>query len=111
MRLFGRRAHVREPIHLQAQLLAGEGTQPALLQDLSITGAKLAAAHTVEPGDEIMVRWACFAAVGRVAWVKGSICGLEFDRQLDERVVVATRAMNAEGLLPERHRVSLRFKS
>jgi hypothetical protein len=104
MQLFGRRAHVREPIHLEALLLTEQGTQPALLQNLSVKGAKLAVAHAPALAGEVMVRWACYAAMGRVAWVEGSICGLEFDRQLDERVVAATLAMSADGLLPEPQR-------
>jgi hypothetical protein len=43
------------------------------------------------------VRWACYAAIARVAWVDGRECGLEFGRQLDTRVVAATQAAAAAG--------------
>lgn len=102
MRLFGRRAYPRELIYLEAQLIAGQGSQPAMLHDLSVKGAKLSLAQPPRSGTEVMVRWACFAAVGRVAWVEGGTCGLEFERQLDKRVVATTQAASAQGLPPER---------
>lgn len=92
MRLFGRRAYPRENIHLEAELIAARGAQPALLHDLSVKGAKLSLAHAPQTDEEVVVRWACFTAVGRVAWVDRGTCGLEFDRQLDERVVATTQA-------------------
>lgn len=91
MRLFGRRAYPRENIHLEAELIAARGAQPALLHDLSVKGAKLSLAHAPQTDEEVVVRWACFTAVGRVAWVDRGTCGLEFDRQLDERVVATTQ--------------------
>lgn len=102
MRLFGRRAYPRENIHFEAQVVAADGMQPALLHDLSVKGARLSLARAPQTEEEVVVRWACFAAVGRVAWVEGSTCGLEFDRQLDARVVVATQAASAEGEPPAR---------
>ena len=90
MGLFGRRAYPRERIYLAAQLIAGNGARPAILQDLSVKGAKLSLAHPPDPGADVVLRWACFAAIGRVAWVDGETCGLEFDRQLDERVVTTS---------------------
>lgn len=103
MRLFRRRAYPRENIHLAAQFIAARGAQPALLHDLSIQGARLSLVHAPQSDEEVVIRWACFAAVGRVAWVEGLTCGLEFDRRLDQRVVEATQAASAGGLpaLPE----------
>jgi hypothetical protein len=98
MRLFRRRAYPRENIHLAARFIAARGTQPALLHDLSVQGARLSLAHPPQSDEEVIIRWACFAAVGRVAWVDGLTCGLEFDRRLDQRVVAATQAASAEGL-------------
>lgn len=102
MGLFGRRAYPRELIYLEAQLIAGHGRHPAMLHDLSVKGAKLSLGRMPEPGSEVVVRWACFAAVGRVAWIDGPTCGLEFDRQLDQRVVAATQAASVERLRPLR---------
>lgn len=96
MQLFGRRAHPRASIRFEAELIAAGGAQPALLQDLSVKGAKLALARALQTDEEVVLRWACFAAVGRVAWVEGLSCGLEFDRQLDQRVVATTQASSAE---------------
>lgn len=92
MRLFGRRAYLRELVYLEAQLIAGNASHPAMLHDLSVKGAKVSLAHPPGLGTEVAVRWSCFVAVGRVAWVEGGTCGLEFDRQLDERVVATTQA-------------------
>lgn len=100
MRLFSRRAYPRENIYLEARLIAARGAQPAVLHDLSVKGARLSLAHALQTDEEVVVRWACFAAVGRVAWVDGGVCGLEFDRQLDERVVATTQAASTAGLLP-----------
>lgn len=97
MRLFGRRAYPREPIQLAAELIAGRGASPAMLHDLSVKGARLTVAHPPELGSEVVLRWACFVAVGRVAWVEGRGCGLEFDRQLDAQVVITTQAVSSEG--------------
>lgn len=97
MGLFGRRAYPRARIYLEAQLIAGHGVRRAMLQDLSVKGAKLSLAHAPESGSDVVLRWACFAAIGRVAWVDGDICGLEFDRQLDERVVATTQAASLGG--------------
>jgi hypothetical protein len=102
MRLFCRRAYPREDIHLAAQVIAARGAQPALLHDLSVQGARLSLTHAPQTDEEVIIRWACFAAVGRVAWVEGLTCGLEFDRQLDERVVATTQAASAGGPPPLR---------
>lgn len=102
MPLFGRRAHPRERMCLQAQLVAARGARPAMLEDLSVKGARLTLAEMPAAGEDVVMRWACFAAVGRVAWVDGSACGLEFDRQLDERVVATTRAASSAGQQLER---------
>lgn len=98
MRRFCRRSHPRENIHLAAQFIAARGAQPALLHDLSVQGARLSLVHAPQTDEEVVIRWACFAAVGRVAWVEGLTCGLKFDRQLDERVVATTQVASAEGL-------------
>lgn len=90
-RLFSRRAHSRERVCHDAHLLTAGRTIPALLHDLSVKGARLSLASEAERGDDVVVRWGCFAAVGRVAWVSGRTCGLEFDEQLDARVVAVTR--------------------
>lgn len=103
MRLISRRAFPRESIHVEAQLIAARGSQPALLHDLSVQGARLSLTHAPQTDEEVVVRWACFAAVGRVAWVDGRICGIEFDRQLDERVVATTQAASADGMPLARH--------
>lgn len=102
MRLLGRRAYTRETIDLGAELIAVRGAQPGLLHDLSVKGAKLSIAHAPQTDEEVVLRWGCFAAVGRVAWVDRGTCGLEFDRQLDERVVAATLAASAANQPPER---------
>lgn len=94
MQLFGRRAHSRECVRHEAQLLTAGKTIPALLHNLSVKGARLSLASEVERGDDVVVRWGCFAAVGRVAWVSGRTCGLEFDKQLDARVVAATQQIS-----------------
>jgi hypothetical protein len=91
MRLFSRRAHGREPVRHDAQLITPDESIPALLHDLSVKGARLSLAREAEPGGDVVVRWGCYAAVGRVAWVEGRSCGLEFDKLLDARVVAATR--------------------
>lgn len=91
MRLFSKRAYGREPVRHDAQLITARGTIPALLHDLSVKGARLSLASEPEAGHDVVVRWGCYAAVGRVAWVEGRSCGLEFDEQLDARVVAATR--------------------
>ncbi|MFT4026512.1 MAG: PilZ domain-containing protein [Novosphingobium sp.] len=91
MRPFSRRAHARERVRHDAQLITPGGAIPALLHDLSVKGACLSLAGEAEPGNEVVVRWGCFAAVGRVARVDGRTCGLEFDHELDARVVAVTR--------------------
>lgn len=98
MGLFGRRAYPRENIHLAARLIAARGVQPALLHDLSVKGARLSISHALQTDEEVVIRWACFSAVGRVAWVDGGVCGLEFDRQLDEPVVATTQAASTTGM-------------
>lgn len=91
MQLFSRRAHSRERVRHDAQLITPDGPIPALLHDLSVKGARLSLASEAAPGEDVVVRWGCYAAVGRVAWVEGRSCGLEFDEQLDARVVAATQ--------------------
>lgn len=95
MGLFSRRAHSRELVRHEAQLITPGGPIPALLHDLSVKGARLSLAHEAQRGDDVVVRWGCYAAVGRVAWVEGRSCGLEFDEQLDVRVVAATQQASA----------------
>lgn len=90
-RLFSRRAHSRERVCHEAQLIASGRTIPGLLHDLSVKGARLSLAREAQRGDDVVLRWGCFAAMGRVAWVNGRTCGLEFDEQLDARVVAATQ--------------------
>lgn len=92
MGLFRHRAHSRRAVRHDAQLITADAVIPALLEDLSVKGAKLSLAKVLEPGGDAVVRWGCFAAVGRVAWVNGRECGLEFDDHLDPRVVAATKS-------------------
>ena len=91
MRLFRKRAHDRQPVRHAAQLITADGVIPGLLHDLSVKGARLMLTQAPPAGEGAVLRWGCFAAVARVAWVEGQECGLEFDDALDIRVVAATR--------------------
>ena len=87
----GRRCHSRLRLCFEARLITLDGTLPATLLDLSLTGAKVATSRGIPASGNAVLTWGRFEAFCTIAWTQGERCGLDFDEPLHRDVLLATR--------------------
>jgi hypothetical protein len=78
----GRRSAKRVTAAQPALLITMADRHRALLFDISQGGAKLRAEKTPPVGTELFLQVGQLDVYARVAWKRGDICGLKFDREL-----------------------------
>ncbi len=98
--LRGRRQESRLRVRLPARLVSHARTQPAILCDLSLTGARLHAAEPPRTGLEVLVEWDRFDAFGEVVWSASGVCGVHFFDPIASSVLIATRGLDDAAHLP-----------
>ena len=86
-----RREHARLRLGIEATFVGLDGTQAVVLQDLSLTGAKVLLEHA-QPISQGLLRWMGYEAFCDVAWRKGHWCGVQFDEPVSQECLLATRA-------------------
>ena len=78
----GRRAAKRVPAPLPALLITMSERHPAILFDISQTGARLRARDAPRRGTEVFLQVSGFDIFARVVWQSGEQCGLLFQRKI-----------------------------
>jgi hypothetical protein len=97
----GKRSKGRIELRLRAKLIGLANSQPAILENLSKTGAKLRVAAPLRIGSELVLQWHGSEALGKVSWSRGGQCGLTFAAPLGEPVLHQALALDAAERLPD----------
>lgn len=99
----GRRRAQREAAPAIAVFTTVTKSHPAVLVDISATGARLRTADLPQFGEELMVNVESVRAFGAVAWVRGDQFGIAFDDPLEPMDVhqLRCRLSRSAGLAPE----------
>lgn len=96
----GRRGRSRLRVRLAARIITRTETKPAILADLSLTGAKVATEAMLKLGGEVVLEWGKFEAFGEVVWIRGQYCGISFFDMIAPAVLIATRDLDDTAHLP-----------
>ena len=75
----GRRWFKRKRVGTPAFAICSDGTRPVLIQDLSMTGARLLVPEVPSRGTDIELKVGKRSLLGRVAWGEGKHCGVSFE--------------------------------
>jgi len=78
----GRRSVKRVDAPLPALLITMSERHPALLFNISQTGAKLRAKEAPAEGTELFLQVGTLDVYAHVAWQHGELCGLIFEREI-----------------------------
>ncbi len=89
----GRRASPRLRLRLPAHLITLEGQGPALLENISATGARVASRLGVRAGTSCVVRVQGLELFADVAWSINDRCGLVFERPLTQQQLLKMREL------------------
>ncbi|MEP2180769.1 MAG: PilZ domain-containing protein, partial [Marinomonas sp.] len=79
-----RRATLREPLALAAQLDCVGGVKICTLQDISKTGARLDLPNPPWPGECAALKAGDIDVFGIIVWRSHAACGLRFDHEIRE---------------------------
>ena len=95
-RLDGRVRH-RSNVFVSAALYSDSGSAPAVIRDLSESGALVEGPVLPPPGSRIRLRRGSFEVAGKVVWQNGRRAGLEFGSSIsvDDWLPSATRKHQA----------------
>ena len=91
--LIERRAARRSRVTCAASLQTLSEEYLGQLWDLSRTGARIKVDRPPDAGTAAILRWASEQAMCHVVWTDGDICGVAFERPIDDSVVAAAARM------------------
>lgn len=97
----GRRRRSRLRVRLPARLVTRTETRSAVLEDLSLHGARVATSSQLKPGCEAVLEWGGFEAFGEIVWCAGGRCGLSFFDIITPQMLLATRDLDDAAHLPQ----------
>jgi hypothetical protein len=99
----GRRKSQRDTAPAIAVFTTVTKSHPAVLVDISATGARLRSDDLPHPGEELMVAVETVRAFGCVAWVRGDQFGIAFDEPVSpaEAQQLKGKLSRCAGLAPE----------
>ncbi|HEX9807723.1 MAG TPA: PilZ domain-containing protein [Alteraurantiacibacter sp.] len=86
-----RRWDGRAPMDIPARLMLTNGTEPCLLEDLSMGGARIALDSPPKTGAEGFLKFGRYEVFATVVWTRGGECGVEFERRLPKEVIIEMR--------------------
>lgn len=78
----GRRSAARVDAPLPALLITMSERHPALLFNISRTGAKLRAKAAPSKGTELFLQVGTVDVYARIVWRRGEVCGLRFEHEI-----------------------------
>ena len=96
----GRRAAGRQPVVLNAAMLAIGASRTAIIRDVSRTGLKLEVNAEMYVGQEVWLKLPPYDIFGKVAWVKGKQCGIRLDEPFTEKQTQLLKASGKAAWLP-----------
>nr|WP_195908562.1 PilZ domain-containing protein [Novosphingobium sp. Gsoil 351] len=96
----GRRGRNRLRARLAARIVTIHGTRNTVLLDLSASGARIRATEDMAKGQQAMLTWSRYEAIGSLVWVEDGLCGIAFHDALLPEVLIATRDLDAIDRLP-----------
>lgn len=82
---------------LPASMQSTAGSQPGLLLDLSVAGARFGLAdpethlQALQVGRDVMLKWGRFEAMATIRWAARGAFGLQFDPSIAPQILIATR--------------------
>lgn len=79
----GQRSGNRLRLGAQASLVLTHSTSPCLLDDISVSGARLRLNHPPHPGTPAMLAFHELRVYASVVWSDTNGCGIRFDKPLD----------------------------
>lgn len=89
----GRRQFPRLRLAMPARLITLADEVPAMLVDLSRSGAAVQLRSPPSAGCDAILTWGRYEGFGRICWSEHGLCGMAFDSPLPEAVVLATRSL------------------
>jgi hypothetical protein len=95
----GRRDTGRCPVAEQAVVSTRATCSAATVVDVSISGARLRGGRGIVKGEDLLVRVGKHHLFGTVRWVRGALCGIEFDEPLSASVYEDLREKQWAGYL------------
>lgn len=94
------RSESRLHVTLPAVVTTCDGTRRVVLEDLSAGGARLRGDLPRRPGEQALLQWARFEALGVVWWSDDGDCGIRFLDPVPAADLLATRDLADQALLP-----------
>ena len=82
-----RREFSRSPLSAPVAVHIPSGVRLGMIVDLSRSGIGIQMDAPPPAGSPALVEWHDQEAMGQVAWARGTVCGIRFDRPLSERIV------------------------
>lgn len=98
----GRRASARLRLRLPAELITLEGQGPAVLENISATGARISSQFALRPGASCILRLPRLELFADVAWCAHGRLGLNFERPLSQDRLIALRNLDPADPVNER---------
>jgi hypothetical protein len=74
---------------MTATLIGPDGSQPARVNELTASGARIGYGRSVRPGTDVIFKRGDTFAAARVVWSDEQGAGLEFYRPLEELQIAA----------------------
>ena len=90
----GRRAHPRLRLRLPATLITLDGQGPAVLENISATGARVHSPLVLRQGASCILRLPGLELFADVAWCIEHRCGLHFERPISNAQLLAMRQLD-----------------
>ena len=87
----GHRSNARLRLGIPGRLILTSGNRACLLNDLSVSGARITVAELPRCGGSAFLRFLEFEVFCEVKWVRGSQCGLLFADRLPREDLVRLR--------------------
>lgn len=92
----GRRADPRLRLALPAELITLDGQGPAIIENLSRSGARIATRLALKVGDGCVLRWRGGEVFALVRWSEQQRCGLIFDSRLSQDDLMQARWLEGQ---------------
>ncbi|QEA15872.1 PilZ domain-containing protein [Novosphingobium ginsenosidimutans] len=98
----GRRASSRLRVRLPAELIMLDGQGPAVIENISATGARISSKFVLRPGASCILRLAGLELFADVAWCAQGFIGLMFEEPLAQDRLIALRNLDPADLANDR---------
>ncbi|NBW76682.1 MAG: hypothetical protein EBR34_12925 [Sphingomonadaceae bacterium] len=98
----GRRGNPRLRLRLPALLITLHGQGPAVLENVSRSGARISSRFVLQAGESCILRLPGIELFADVAWCAHWRCGLNFERPLAQAQLLALRELDGVSRPSER---------